>query len=427
MHDQEEGPLCFRLAGRAWEVVLIDWAKGVLKVRPATRGRVPSWIGMPSLLSTKLCQSMMGVLLHPSEEGAWLSGAAAGALDALRNGYLGLLDEGSAPIDDGDDGVRWHTFAGGAVNRLLGAGLESLTGRRWVAGNISIHCKEAALTEATAAARALPALEWDRVASVAAHAMARGLVSKFQPCLPQDAEDRLLAERLLDLPGALRFLATTSVNGSRPATRPSGLSLAEHGAQGTGLQIELGPRLPAPGRDIPQPVVWVDTPEALRTAADELRTADLVGLDVETALDSATLCLLKLATAERTFLIDPFAVASLEPLRDVLTRPSPMKVIHGARRAIRVFASMGIELGGVFDTMEASRRARGRDAVGGHSLSAVCARDLGFTFDDGAHRSSWSRRPLSEEQLSYAALEAEVLIALHAQLRTRGEWASGPR
>ena len=64
MHDRNKGPLCFRLSGRAWEVGQIDWSKGVLHVRPAEHGRVPSWLGLPGVLSTALCQAMMDVLLH---------------------------------------------------------------------------------------------------------------------------------------------------------------------------------------------------------------------------------------------------------------------------------------------------------------------------------------------------------------------------
>ena len=108
-------------------------------------------------------------------------------------------------------GARWHTFQGGAVNRLLAVGLEAVTGTRWIAGNLTIHCKDIAVPEATAAARSLPGLDWERLASEGAHSMARGMLSKFQPCLPEAAEDRLLAERLLDVAGAQRFLATTSV------------------------------------------------------------------------------------------------------------------------------------------------------------------------------------------------------------------------
>ena len=55
---------------------------------------------------------------------------------------------------------------------------------------------------------ALPGLDWNQVAGDAAGHVARGQVSKFQPCLPQDAEDLLLAEKLLDVAGTTAFLAT---------------------------------------------------------------------------------------------------------------------------------------------------------------------------------------------------------------------------
>ncbi len=419
MHDRDKGPLCFRLSGRSWEVEHVDWSKGVLRVVSAKGGRVPSWIGMPGVLSTKLCQAMQDVLLHPGDEAAYLSAAAAMQLDALRKGYDGLLAEGTAPIEDDGENVRWHTFSGGAVNRLLAAGLENLTGKRWIAGNLSIHCKGADLLQATDAARTLPTLDWERVAAVAAHAMARGMVSKFQPCLPEDAEDRLLAERLLDISGALRFLATVTVNGTRLAKRPTGMRLADNveGGQG-GVDWKPEPR-GGPEREPQSPILWVDNASGLGAAVAELRAADVVGLDVETALDFGTLCLIQLATAERTFLIDPFSVGSLEPLRTMLAAETPVKVIHNARFERRVLAGVGLEVGGVFDTLEASRRSRGRDALGGHGLSIVCERELGTALNKDAQTSNWSRRPLDAGQLKYAAVDAEVLLRLYAVLSVR--------
>jgi ATP-dependent Lhr-like helicase len=120
MHDDSKGPLCFRLSGRAWEVGQIEWSKGVLHVHPADRGRVPNWMGAPSALSNALCQGMLDVLLHEKEESAWLGKGAAAELAALRESYDGLLEPGTAPLEEHPDGVQWHTFAGGAVNRLLG-------------------------------------------------------------------------------------------------------------------------------------------------------------------------------------------------------------------------------------------------------------------------------------------------------------------
>ena len=43
----------------------------------------------------------------------------------------------------------------------------------------------------------------------------------------------------------------------------------------------------------------------------------------------------------------------------------------------------------------------------------VCERELGMGLDKSSQTSDWARRPLSAEQLRYAALDAEVLLALH--------------
>jgi len=73
-------------------------------------------------------------------------------------------------------------------------------------------------------------------------------------------------------------------------------------------------------------------------------------------------------------------------------------------------------LRGVFDTMEESKRLRGAEVLGGHSLAAVCERELGLAIDKAQQTSDWSRRPLEPEQIRYAALDAEVLLALRTAL-----------
>ena len=420
MHDWKDGPLCFRLAGRAWEVGQIDWSKSILHVRPADHGRVPSWLGLPGALSSALCHAMLDVLLHEGQESTWLTRASAAELTAMRESYDGLLEEGAAPLEEHPDGVQWHTFAGGAVNRLLAAGLEQVSGKKWTPGNLSLRCKDLPATAAGDAIRALPDLDWERVATDAARSMARGMISKFQPCLPEDAEDRLLSERLLDLEGMLRFLANVKVNGTRLAARPSGKRLEDAAAKGS-LPLDFREHGGATPRN---EVQWVDTPEALEAVAEELRAADVIGLDVETALDFDTLCLLQVATDQRTFLIDPFTVGDLKPLVDVLSGTKPFKVIHNARFEHRVFASLGITLDGVFDTLEVSRRIRGEDALGGHSLAAVCERELGIALDKSAQTSNWSRRPLAADQLRYASLDVEVLISLYARFSQTGSHRS---
>jgi ATP-dependent Lhr-like helicase len=414
MHDRSEGALCFRLAGRAWEVVQVDWSKGTLHVRPAEHGRVPTWLGIPGVLSFELCQAMKDVLMRQGTETAWLSRAAATELSALRQGYGDLLKNGGTPLAETAEGVQWHTFAGGAVNRLLAAGLDATTGKRWISGNLSVRCKDIGFTGASDAVFRLFKLEWERVAADAAHGMTRGLVSKFQACLPEDAEDRLLAERWLDLDGTLRFLGTAMVNGRRPSGPPPAPRLKEADDQVPAI-VELPAAADTSLLTPRNEIQWIDTPAALRALSHTLMAADVIGLDVETALDFKTLCLMQIATRERTYIIDPFAVADLGPLAPVFEGHRPVKVIHNAQFERRVLAAAGVGLDGVFDTMKVSRQVR-RNAAGGHSLTAVCQRELGTPLDKECQTSNWSRRPLDVEQLRYAALDAEVLLALHDKL-----------
>ena len=416
MHDRNTGPLCFRLSGRAWEVGPIDWGKSVLHVHPAEHGRVPNWLGLPGTLSMQLCQAMMDVLARKGEEGAWLSPTVTKELEMLRESYAGLLAQGTAPLEELPDGVLWHTFAGGAVNRLLAAGLEQKSGKRWVAGNLSVRCKDLPLAFARQAVRELAELNWEQTAADAARGMARGMVSKFQPCLPEAAEDRLLAEKLLDLTGTLQFLGSVTLGGVRTAARPTGTRLTD-GESSKPLALELRfPETPANTAAPKNEVQWVDTPAALRAVCAELLTAEVVALDVETALDFGTLLLVQIGVRDRTFLIDPFAVGDLDPLKAVLDAPRPCKIIHNARFERRVLGRVGIPLQGVYDTMEASRRVHGAKALGGHSLAMVSERELGLSLDKSSQTSDWSRRPLGADQLRYAALDAEILLALYDRL-----------
>lgn len=209
MHDSAQGPLCFRLGARAWQVVETEWSKGILHVKAAERGRVPTWLGAPGVLPGPLCRAMADALADGTDstgETRWLSTGAASELRALRASYEGLVEPGGACLEDTPDGQQWHTFAGGAVNRLLATALDRETGHKWTAGNLSVRSKDAGFVATRQAIAKLPNLDWDALAKDAAHGMARGPVSKFQPCLPESAEDRLLTERLLDLPATLRFV-----------------------------------------------------------------------------------------------------------------------------------------------------------------------------------------------------------------------------
>jgi ATP-dependent helicase Lhr and Lhr-like helicase len=58
-------------------------------------------------------------------------------------------------------------------------------------------------------------------------------------------------------------------------------------------------------------------------------------------------------------------VGDLAPLGKTFSSQRPVKIIHNAEFERRVLAAIGVTLHSVFDTVEASRRTRGVDVLGG--------------------------------------------------------------
>jgi ATP-dependent Lhr-like helicase len=207
MFSREGGGGCFRLGGRSWQVVEVQWSRGVCRVVPAESGRVPNWLGTPTMLSHAVCTEIRRVLAD-DDTPPWLTPAAAAELGQLRDAYDGLVGESDAPLESDGETIRWHTFAGGAINRLLALGLEQAGAGEWVAGNWSLKPKRRqSLAEASSAVAQLPAVDWTSLAAAQADDEQYAAISKFQRCLPPELAARLVATRVFDGPGTLAFLA----------------------------------------------------------------------------------------------------------------------------------------------------------------------------------------------------------------------------
>ena len=179
-------------------------------------------------------------------------------------------------------------------------------------------------------------------------------------------------------------------------------------------EAEWIPVGPAPKK----PVRMILGQKALESVAGELLREEAVGLDVETTLTvDSSLCLMQFSLSAYNAVIDPFETASLEPLREVLESRRPIKIIHNAPFERGVLGRYGFSINGVYDTLSVSRSLRGRRLGGGHNLGAVCRRELGIGLNKVLQRSDWARRPLSREQLKYAAMDAEVLLDLYRLFR----------
>ena len=168
--------------------------------------------------------------------------------------------------------------------------------------------------------------------------------------------------------------------------------------------------------------VLVSDAAAVDALAARLAAEPVVALDTESNsfhVYRERVCLLQISTREADFVVDPFA-ADPRPLGAALGAV-PALVLHGADYDVRCLKrEYGWTLPGLFDTMAAARRL-GRAGLG---LSALVEHQFGVRLSKDFQRSDWGRRPLSAEQVAYAALDTHFLLPLHdllaRELEARG-------
>jgi DNA polymerase I-like protein with 3'-5' exonuclease and polymerase domains len=174
----------------------------------------------------------------------------------------------------------------------------------------------------------------------------------------------------------------------------------------------------------------IQTPEELRKTIETLTNQPVVGLDTETTeLDPYTsrLRLIQLATPDRVYLIDFDRFSdgdtrkseALEPLRRLLAAPRPIKIAHNAKFDAKFIKhNLGVDLGGLFDTLLASQLVGAGDIEERHGLETVASRYLNELVDKSERLSNWNLE-LTAAQLEYAARDAAVLLPLREKLIER--------
>lgn len=172
----------------------------------------------------------------------------------------------------------------------------------------------------------------------------------------------------------------------------------------------------------------IETPAALHTAVANLAGQPAVAVDLEA--DSMyhfqeKVCLIQMAADKQILLIDPLQAGELQALSPMFADADICKVFHGADYDIRsLFRDFRFSVHNLFDT-EVAARFLGIQETG---LEALLLNRFGIKLDKKYQRKDWSRRPLPEEMLSYAADDVRYLLALAAdlkrELRAKGrlEW-----
>lgn len=148
----------------------------------------------------------------------------------------------------------------------------------------------------------------------------------------------------------------------------------------------------------------ITTTEALQEFCDAARGYDFLCVDTEFMREStfySQLCLIQAATADNEAIIDPLAEGiDLAPFLALMMDTSIIKVMHAARQDVEIFYALCSAVPApLFDTQVAAMALGFGDSVG---YMALVKGRLDINLDKGARFTDWSRRPLSDKQLSYA-------------------------
>ena len=113
------------------------------------------------------------------------------------------------------------------------------------------------------------------------------------------------------------------------------------------------------------------------------------------------------------YLIDPTSIKDLTPLRQLLNNKS--WILHAATQDLPCLFELELKPGEIFDT-ELAARLLSLPHVG---LGGLLEDELQITLDKEHSAADWSKRPLPQDWLVYAALDVEFLHQLRKSLKQK--------
>ena len=175
--------------------------------------------------------------------------------------------------------------------------------------------------------------------------------------------------------------------------------------------------------------VYLDTSDAVSRFLNSIGRADAIALDTEGASYHRfvdRIYLLQLATRDKSAIIDPLPIGTPPVLGDLLESPDVEVVFHDADYDLRLLQQdYGWHVRNIFDTRVAAQLL----GIRAFGLAALLERYFGVKLDKKHQRADWSKRPLTDDMLEYAALDTTHLLALRDRLAAeldragRREWA----
>ncbi|QAY96106.1 ribonuclease D [Methylovirgula ligni] len=170
----------------------------------------------------------------------------------------------------------------------------------------------------------------------------------------------------------------------------------------------------------------ITTNRDLADASRRLASHPFITVDTEFLRETTfwpQLCVVQLASPEEAIAVDALAEGiDLSPVFALMADPKIVKVFHAARQDIEIIWNLARLIPApLFDTQVAAMVCGYGDQIAyGELVQAVCK----VALDKSSRFTDWSRRPLSEAQVTYAIADVtylrDIYLALHKRLESTG-------
>ncbi|WP_411728090.1 ribonuclease D [Methyloglobulus sp.] len=161
-------------------------------------------------------------------------------------------------------------------------------------------------------------------------------------------------------------------------------------------------------------IQYINTVDQLAALCEQIKKTSWLALDTEFLREKTyypKFCLLQIATPEWVACVDPLALPELDNLFAALYSPSIVKVFHSCHQDLEIFYQLtGKVPGPIFDTQVAAPLLGYQDNPG---YAMLVSSLLNINLNKAHTRADWSKRPLIEAEIQYAADDVIYLCQIY--------------
>ncbi|MDH5518439.1 MAG: ribonuclease D [Gammaproteobacteria bacterium] len=166
--------------------------------------------------------------------------------------------------------------------------------------------------------------------------------------------------------------------------------------------------------------ITVSNQQQLQDCCDALAGSPFLAVDTEFLREKtyySKLALIQVANESLTYIIDPIAIDNLDSFFELINNPAITKVLHSASQDYEIFYNLQGKLPKpIFDTQIAASLLGYGEQIG---YANLVKNILDIEVDKSQTRTDWTRRPLNQKQLSYAASDVIFLAQIYPVMQDK--------